>query len=124
MQRGRSLREQIQIQKLMLVSPEAEARVMFPDLGEKLVRGEGEARNAVSVLRFGQIVRVRLLQSDEPTHEVVDEDHRHSDVRVDGADVGIACGQTEPRRLVVMVGVAIVMVGAVVADYYHQRWYN
>ena len=82
------------------LDPKPKPRVMLANLGKQLVRRKREAWDAVALLRLRQRRLVRLLERDQPTHEVVDVDHGHSDVGVDGAYVCIAGRQAERRLLV------------------------
>mmetsp|Transcript_2880 Transcript_2880/g.8711 ORF Transcript_2880/g.8711 Transcript_2880/m.8711 type:complete len:360 (+) Transcript_2880:200-1279(+) len=79
---------------------EPEARMVASNLGEELVRREGQAGQAVAALRLLQQLLVGLLQRDEPARQVVREDERQADVGGHGADVRVAHGQPEARRLV------------------------
>eukprot|EP00320_Phaeocystis_rex_P000991 CAMPEP_0119098268 /NCGR_PEP_ID=MMETSP1178-20130426/184504_1 /TAXON_ID=33656 /ORGANISM="unid sp, Strain CCMP2000" /LENGTH=303 /DNA_ID=CAMNT_0007082243 /DNA_START=47 /DNA_END=956 /DNA_ORIENTATION=+ len=65
----------------------AKAWMVLADLGEELVRGEGEARNHVAAPWLGEHRLVRLLQRNQPSHQIVHMDHRQPHVRIDRAHV-------------------------------------
>eukprot|EP00966_Prymnesium_polylepis_P172345 3985743-Prymnesium_polylepis.1 len=96
--------------------------MVLADLSKELIGSEGEAWHNVTLLRFGEPRLVRLLESDEPSHQVIDVDHGDPHVGIDWADVSAAgrqavlgllvrrgekriervlCGPIAPHRIVV-----------------------
>ena len=73
--------------------------MMLSDLCEEFVGSEGEAWDAVAVLRFVQLALIGFLEGNEAPHQVIDENHWKSDVWVNRTYIRACNWQSMPGRL-------------------------